>query len=491
MTRRKQAAQATRRELVKITQAHLDGASVANDENPFAEFKRYEPLPGVIPDAKKEVTLAMDATPYDVLNSMSIGTEYSGFRGYPILAAMSQQVEYANMHTVMADEMTRNWIEVKSRTDGDPDIDKMERALVKYDVKRLIHEAVKQDSMFGVAHIYVDTGANEAELQKPLFLDPRKIPKGSLKGLRCVDPTWIYPAMYNTRWPLAADYYRPQAWYVMGQTLHESRFIDIISRPVPDILKPAYVFGGLSLTQLMEDYVTDWRDAKKNVIKILRTLRMRALKTDMDARLQEPGQFDKRIQMFTKYQDNFGIWAIDTNEDLLHMQTSLSELSNLLSNYQDQMCIPARITNLKLLGNAPAGLNASGESELETWHETISGMQERDIRRALENIFKIIQLSEFGEIKEDIYFEFRPLDELSEKEKAEINEIKVRTVTTASDAQLVSSEEGRDALKCIDGTGFENLDGDYEPEEDEESEASELQRRKHQVVSERAAQNDS
>ncbi|KMV67794.1 phage protein [bacteria symbiont BFo1 of Frankliniella occidentalis] len=490
MTRRKQAAQAPRREMVKITQSHIDNASMASDQEATAKFERYVPLPGVIPAASKEATLAMDATPYDVLNSMSIGTEYSGFRGYPILAAMSQQVEYANMHTVMADEMTRNWIEVKSRKDGDPDIDLMEQALVKYDVKRLIHEAVKQDSMFGVAHIYIDTGADEKELEKPLFLDPRKITKGSLKGLRCVDPTWIYPAMYNTRCPLAADYYKPQAWYVMGQTLHESRFIDIISRPVPDILKPSYVFGGLSLTQLMEDYVTDWRDAKKNVIKILRSLRMRALKTDMDARLQEPGQFDKRIQMFTKYQDNFGIWAIDKEEELQHMQTSLSELSNLLSNYQDQMCIPARITNLKLLGNAPAGLNASGDSELETWHETISGMQERDIRRALENIFKIIQLSELGEIKDDIYFDFRPLDELGEKEKAEIAKIRVETVAIAADSQLVDSEEARDALKCIEGAGFENLDGDYEPEEDEESEASELQRGKHQVVPGRAAQSD-
>ncbi len=477
MTRRKQTAQPTRRELAKITQMHIDNASVANDEKPFAEFKRYEPLPGVIPEAKKETALAMDATPYDVLNSMSIGTEYSGFRGYPILAAMSQQVEYANMHTVMADEMTRNWIEVKSRKDGDNDIDLMEQALIKYDVKRLIHEAVKQDSMFGVAHIFIDTGADEAELQKPLFLDPRKIPKGSLKGLRCVDPTWIYPAMYNTRWPLAADYYKPQAWYVMSQTLHESRFIDIISRPVPDILKPSYVFGGLSLTQLMEDYVTDWRDAKKNVIKILRTLRMRALKTDMEARLQEPGQFDKRIKMFTKYQDNFGIWAIDREEDLLHMQTSLSELSNILSNYQDQMCIPARITNLKLLGNAPAGLNASGDSELETWHETISGMQERDIRRALENIFKIIQLSEFGEINDDIYFEFRPLDEISEKERADIAKVRVETVAVAADSQLVSSEEAREALKGIENAGFETLDDDYEPEEEEDAEGGQLQRR--------------
>lgn len=467
MTRRK-AAQATRREVAKITQTHIDNASVANDEKPFAEFKRYEPLPGVIPEDKKESALAMDSTPYDVLNSMSIGNEYSGFRGYPVLATMSQQVEYANMHTVMADEMTRNWIEVKSTEEGDPDIDLMEDALQKYDVKRLIHEAVRQDSMFGVAHIYIDVGVNQdnEELEKPLFLDPRKIGKGSLKGFRVVDPTWIYPAMYNTRWPLADDFYKPQAWFVMGQTVNESRFIDIISRPVPDILKPSYNFGGLSLTQLMEDYVVDWRDAKKNVIKLLRTLRMRGLQTDMDARLQEPGQFDKRIKLFTQYQDNFGLWAYDKEEALSHQQTSLSELSNLLSNYQDQMCIPARITNLKLLGNAPAGLNASGDSELETWHETISGMQERDIRRALENIFKIIQLSEFGEIKKNIFFEFKPLDELSEKEKAEINEIKVRTVCLPADSQLVNTEEGRDALKSIEGAGFEGLDGDYESEEE-------------------------
>ncbi len=467
MTRRK-AAQAPRREKAKITQAHIDNASVANDEKPRAEFKQYVPLPGVIPEAKKESALAMDATPYDLLNSMSIGEEYSGFRGYPQLAAMSQQVEYANTHAMMADEMTRNWIEIKSLKEGDPDIDAMDKAMTKYDIKRLIHEAVKQDSQYGVAHIFIDVGADDKENEKPLFIDPRKITKGSLKGFRCVDPNWVYPAMYNTNKPLRAGFYKPQAWFVMGDTVHESRFIDIVSRPVPDILKPSYNFGGLSMTQLMEDYVCDWREAKKNVIKILRTLRMRALKTDMDARLQEPGQFDKRIKLFTQYQDNFGIWALDNDEDLLHQQTALSELSNLLSNYQEQLCIPSRTTNLKMFGNAPAGLNASGDAEIETWHETISGSQELDYRRAIENIFKIIQLSEFGELKPDIYFEFRPLDELSEKEKAEINEIKVRTVATASDSSLVNSMEGRDALKSIDGAGFENLDGDYEPEEGEE-----------------------
>lgn len=463
MTRRK-AAPLPRREPVNITNAHLEAASVANDEKPMAVFKRYEPLPGVIPAGRESSALAMDSTPYDMLNSMSIGEEYSGFRGYPILATMSQQVEYANTNTMMADEMTRNWIEVKSLVEGDPDIDQMDKFLTNYDVKRLIHEAVKQDCQYGVAHIFVDVGADDAENAKPLFLDPRKITKGSLKGFRCVDPNWVYPAMYNSNKPLRSDFYKPQAWFVMGDTVHESRFIDIVSRPVPDILKPSYNFGGLSLTQLMEDYVVDWRDAKKNVIKILKTMRMRALKTDMDARLAEPGQFDKRIKMYVKYAENFGLWALDTSEDLLHMQTSLSELSNILSNYQEQLCIPSRSTNLKMFGNAPAGLNASGDAEIETWHETISGSQELDYRRAIENIFKIIQLSEFGELKPDIYFEFKPLDEISDDDRANTNKTRVETVVSAADSMLISSEEARDALKSIEGAGFENLKGDYEPE---------------------------
>ncbi|HCM64672.1 MAG TPA: hypothetical protein DIT05_19340 [Morganella sp. (in: Bacteria)] len=468
MSKSKKTQQPVGKPPFRISEVDLEKASASGEDKKFAEFKRYEPLPGVVPEAKKDGIFAMDATPYDMLNSMSIGDEYSGFRGYPLLAAMSQQVEYSNMHSVFADEMTRNWIEVKSRNDGDPEIEAMEQALVKYDVKRLIHEAVRQDSQYGVAHIYIDTGAiTDDELSKALFLDPRKIPKNSLKGLRVVDPTWIYPAMYNTQNPLSESFYKPQAWFVMGKTVEESRFIDIVSRPVPDILKPSYNFGGLSLTQLMEDYVVDWRDAKKNVIKILRTLRMRALKTDMDARLAVPGEFDKRIKMFIKYQDNFGLWAIDNGEEFIHTQTSLSELSNLLSNYQDQLCIPSRITNLKLLGNAPAGLNASGDSELDTWHETVSGYQDGNLRKPLENIFKIIQLSEFGEINEDIFFEFNPLDEVSEKERAEITKIRVDAVAVAADSMLVSSEEARDALKGIKDSGFENLDGDYEPENDD------------------------
>lgn len=464
MTTRKQPQ--TPKKPASITPRHLADSQVkhAGVDVPVREYEPYIPLPGVIPESKVDSALAMDSTPYDILNlNMQYG-EYSGFRGYPALAALSQQVEYSNMHSVMAEEATRNWIEVKSKKEGDPRIDEMENLLDKYKIKKVIHDAVYMDSEFGVGRIFIDTGytENQVELETELYLDARKISKGSLKGFRVVDPTWIYPALYNTRWPLADNFYRPDAWFVMGATVHHSRFLPLITRPVPDILKPSYNFGGLSLTQLMEDYVLDWRDAKKNVIKILRTMRMRALKTDMDARLQEPGQFDNRIKMLVNYQENWGVLAMDTTEELIHIQTSMSEMGNILSSYQEQLCIPSRAPVLKLLGNQPAGLSSTGEGEMGVWHETISGIQDGKIRPIIEHIFKVIQLSEWGEIDENIHFDFKPLDEISEKEQAEIIEIRTRTVTTASDSQVISTEEARDALSSIMGSGFENLHGDFD-----------------------------
>lgn len=442
----------------KITQAHLDAASV-KPVTKIPQCEPFEPMPGVVPNTTQgKAALAMDSTPYEYINrAVSLDIDAAFFVGYPALATLAQRVEYYNMAQVMGEEVVRNWIEIKSTNEDSEAVELMQDLLVKYDIKRLAQKAVIQDCFFGVSHIFVDTDASDEEIQNPLILDPRAIPKGTKIGFRTVDPTWVYPALYNTNKPLQADFYKPRQWFVMGQIVHESRFLDLITRPVPDILKPSYNFGGMSLSQFMMPYVNDWLDMKRNVVGIVKTLRMRTFKTDMDARLANTGEFDKRINMFVKYQDNFGLWAIDSQEEVEHHQTSLSDLSNLLSNFQEQLCMPARTTNLKYLGSAPAGLNASGDAEIETWHETVSGYQEH-LRHALENIFKIIQLAEFGEIRDDIYFEFKPLDELTEKEAAEINEIKVRTVTAATDAQLFSTEQGAEVISNIPGAGFEDLE---------------------------------
>lgn len=439
-----------------------------SDDVKQAEFKAYEPPPNVIPADKVNTVLAMDSTPYEMLNGFGLPAIYSGFRGYQYLALLSQKVEYANLQSVFADEMTRNWITVKTVDENRELVEQMENALKRYNIKQLIHEAVRQDAMYGVAHIFIDTGSNDAENEKPLFMSEKKVRKGDLKGFRLIEPVWVYPNQYNASNPLLDSFYKPERWYVMGKTIHASRFVDIISRPVPDIIKPAYNFGGLSLTQLMIDYVDRYECVNNSVSKIIQAFTVKGLKTDMDARMENTCEFDKRMKLFSKTQNNFGVWVIDAAEEFFQSSTPLSELNNLLLNYQEQLCIPARITQLKLLGTLSAGMN-SGNGEMETWHETVSGYQERDIRKALERIFQIIQLSEFGEVKPEIYFEFNPLNELTEDEQANVTDKRVTSIVNASTAMLITPEEARVSLHAIPNGGFDHIDTDAEIDFGEEN----------------------
>lgn len=398
-----------------------DSAFYQETEKQTFEFKPYEPPSGVIPKGKDSV-LANDSTPYEQLNSNhSLCSQYGGFRGYPYLAMLSQATEYANVHSVIADEMTRAWIKITSSDDDDSIVEKVEDLLVKYDVKEVVHKSIYHDAMFGVARIYIDTGADDNEKQNPLFKDPRKV-KGKLKptSFKLIEPMWLYPAMYNSVDPLVDNFYLPDAWFVMGKTVHSSRFLSLITRPVSQILLPSYNFGGLSLTQLMESYVNSWEEIRKEIPEIVKAFTLAGLKTDMEARMQNPELFKRRIDLMTSYKTNRGVLALDKEEEYFQVNTPMTDLEKIATNYQEQLCIPSRLPVIKLLGNAPAGLGASGQGEIDVWHETVAGIQERNLRPLIKDMLDYIMLSEWGEIKEEISFEFNPLSEMTDEQHADI-----------------------------------------------------------------------
>lgn len=266
-------------------------------QKPQREFVRYEPPPGVIPEDIRNAVLAMDSTPYDTLNSQYPDFVYGGFPGYPYLALQAQLPEYRRMVSVIAEEMTRKWIKVKAVGEGDdsraPRIAQLTDALERYNVRDSFRLAVEHDGFFGRGQIYIDVRSpsgmsawtDPTELESRLFISDKKIPKDSLLGLRVIEPVWTYPGMYNADNPLSDDFYRPSEWYVMGKTVHASRMIDLVSRPVPDMLKPAYNFGGLSLVQIAEPYVNNWLRTRDSVGDMLHSFSLSGIMTDMSQAL--------------------------------------------------------------------------------------------------------------------------------------------------------------------------------------------------------------
>lgn len=464
-------------------------AVAAVQPKPKREFQRYEPPKGVIPEAIKSAVLAMDSTPYGEINdAYAMGMGYAGFDsfpGYPYLAMMAQKPEYRKMVGTLAEEMTRKWI--KLRTVGNDDksdrVKQIVDAMERYQVREKFREAAEHDGYFGGGQIYIDVlspknvsaWTDDNELQSKLFISDKKIPKGSLKGFQVIEPVWTYPGVYNAQNPLSPDFYKPTQWFVMGRTVHASRMIDFVSRQVPDLLKASYNFRGLSLVQIAEPYVNNWLRTRDSVSDMIHSFSIPVIGTNMGNALTG-GSVDPvlyRLELFNRCRDNRGAFAKDNDvnnpETVEFVNAPLSGLDTLQAQSQEHMAAVSGIPLVKLLGITPNGLNASSDGEIRVFYDYIHSLQQSMFKAPLKRVLDVIQLSEFGSIDPEIYFEFEPLFEMSAKEKADIRKVDADTDAVYITAGALSANEIREKIADDPESPYHSLDlsDDLEIEEDD------------------------
>lgn len=365
-------------------------AAAQTKQAPAKTLEAYRPAPGVVPADKLASVLAMDATPYDYLSQPgALGGLSGSFPGYPYLAELSQRPEYRKMVSTIADEMVRKWVELKTTGDDDKSekIARLAKAMERHKLRDRFRLAMEQDGFFGRGQIYIEVKTpsgtlstdEPSELEAPLFLDSGKIKQGSLVGFRNVEPFWTYPGVYNSSEPLKADFYKPERWFVMGKTVHASRLMMFISRPVPDMLKPAYSFGGLSLTQVAEPYVNNWLRTRNSVGDLVHSFSLSILKTNMASTLSgaaDPGLF-MRADLFNQLRDNRGLMLVDNDsEEVQKINTPLSGLHELQAQAQEHMASISNIPLVKLTGITPSGLNASSDGEIRVFYDYIASQQQ-------------------------------------------------------------------------------------------------------------------
>lgn len=444
----------------------------------YREVKKYFPPPMVVPSEARLATdkandpLGLGYDDGSNFNGMSgwLNSNYCGigFPGYAYLSELAQRSEYRAPSEAIADEATRAFIRFTTKDKGDKSdkIAKLEAAFKKYDVRQVIRKCLLHDLFFGRGQIFIDIDGQESDEKRglPLVVDKNTIAKGSLKGFKNIEPIWTTPYWYNSVDPTQDDFYRPAAWYVLGRKVHHTRLMTMVSRPVPDMLKPSYNFGGISLTQLMEPYVIRWLKTVDSVNKIINNFSIIFLKTNMQAILQGnevagTGLLD-RVHIFVQTRDNQGCMTLDKDsEDLGQVTVSLGGLSELQAQAQEHMAAPTRVPLVKLTGITPSGLNASSEGEITTWHENIGGVQKNSVEPVLDVVLDVIQLSEFGEIDENISYEFVPLVESTLKEIADIRKSDGDLAVAMITANVVDADEVREMLQANPDSGFTNLTG--------------------------------
>jgi len=493
-------------------------AAAVESRNPF---RLPEHPPRAMPS--KHLRMAMDenltwgANQWSVLGTGAalgaVGAQGLFFLGYPFLSELAQRPEYRVMSETIADDATRKWIdydvvgdaeEMRARAKQDTEdpegkqerrekrlkaADKMEKVKeIKDHQERIrlrdaMYALCRDDGFFGRAHMYMDfgtdlDGAGDDELRTPIGngrdeLSRTKVARNSFRAVRPIEAVWTYPMTYNAVNPLRHDWYNPQQWYVMGKELHVSRLLTFIGHPVPDLLKPAYSFGGISLSQLAKPYVDIWLKTRQSIGDLIHAFSVMVLSTDMQAILQDDGRGGllRRMDTFNTFRDNKGTFLLNkATEEFHNVSVPLSGLHELQAQAQEHMMSVVRIPDVKFTGLNPTGLNASSEGVLRAYYDTIGAYQNRFQRPNLTRVINFEQLSLFGDIDPGITFNFEPLWEMNPKEIAELQKMEAERDQVYIDTGVLAPKEVRS--RVIDDTEmpYADLNPEEVPELREEEE---------------------
>lgn len=166
----------------------------------------------------------------------------------------------------------------------------------------------------------------------------------------------------------------------------------------------------------------------------------------------------RRLDLIDMARNLLNTIAIDTEDKYQVFNIPITGISNLLDNFGQYICALTGIPFTVLFGRSPAGLNSTGNGDLENYYNDVVGkIQKRALKGPLEKLIKTLQLSKLGPTKgtelDNWTIKFNPLWSPSDKEQAETENTRsdakkteVDTICSLLDRQLMDDSEARQYL---------------------------------------------
>lgn len=376
------------------------------------------------------------------------------------------------------EDMTRNWITITTQMAPD-EIRRLDKIWRVRKVKQKTLQGLKWARLYGGAVGLAMIEGHQDILDQPLDFD--MIMPGSFKGVMILD-RWsgVYPSselvddIDDTEFGLPKFY---QVTMDEGQTMnvHHSRIVRFIGRELPYWEKLAEVHWGASEIEVVFDELkkrdnTSWNIAQLIFLANLRVLKIGDLGQDLaiaDARVQ--ADIYNTLQAQNILMSNMGMYLLGKDDDFATHQYSFGGLNDIYESFMLDIAGACQMPVTKLFGRAPAGMNATGESDMENYYETVQQAQETYLAPVLDKLLPIMCMSEFGAVPDDIDYIFNPIRTPSDKDVAELVEKKTNSIINLYSAGIIGQKTSLKELKQMsDTTGmFTNItDEDIENADD-------------------------
>ncbi len=389
-----------------------------------------------------------------------------GFVGYQVCALMAQNWLVKKACLMPARDAIRRGYKF-TRNDGDqldPVVqDAIKRANKRFRLNRSLVEFVFFSRIFGIriALTVVDS-ADPDYYVKPF--NPDAIAPGTYKGMSQIDPYWCVPELTSNSAmnPAAIDFYEPTFWVCNGTRIHKSHLVISRGPEVADILKPSYLYGGLSVPQMIYERVYAAERTANEAPQLALTKRAVIFYTDAAKALAQQAQFEENLSIWARLRDNFGVKVADKDADKIEQQdTSLNDLDAVIMTQYQIVAAAANVPATKLLGTTPKGFNSTGDYETDSYHEELESVQTNDLEPFVDRHMVCLIRSEilprFAVKPFDVECTWEPLATLSAKELADVNKVKAETDKALKDAGAIDGTDIRNRVSGDELSGHNGI----------------------------------
>lgn len=357
---------------------------------------------------------------------------------------------------IIPDDMCREWFCLSEEVDPER-LRRLEQVQMETGLRESVNEGLRWGRLYGGAAGLIVIRGQEGMLDRPLDLET--VLPGSFRGLYILD-RWcgITPeaGLVFRRGRMVPEYYtiNSEEGGVVAR-VHHSRIIRFIGRELPYLERMAEMYWAASeVESLYQDVVKH-----NNVAANMAALTFRANVDTMEVQSLDQlfsltsGDMQRRfwntMQCQSVMQSNFGLRLVDKGNQIHNTQYTFTGLQEVYEAMALDLCGASHIPMTKLFGRSPAGMNATGESDLTNYYDYIDTLRESKLRPILQQLLPVLAMSAWGENPEGLEISFPPLWKPKAKEMAEIVERKTTAIRDAFQAGLLNVDTAQMELKKL------------------------------------------
>lgn len=375
-----------------------------------------------------------------------------------------------------AKDMVRSGIDIVTN-DGAEEVQEFKTLWSRLQISQSLCETLQWASLYGGAVAVLQLKGQE--LDTPLDLDT--IGEGQFQGLAVYDRWQLNPTLtqiidsgpeiglpkfydialgsnQNDPGLAPGSQERNQNGNAGGLVrVHHSRCIRLIGLKLPYWQAITEMMWGESVLERMWDRLIAFDDATMSAGNLISRAQLRTVGVDGLRQLLAAGGAEQealvaQFEYMRQFQNNEGITLIDKEDMFASTAYSFAGLSDMMIQFGQQVSGAAEIPLVALFGQSPAGLSATGESDLRLYYDSINADQEARLRNPVEMISKVLWRSMTGQpIPDDFSFTFAPLWQMTAVDKATIAKTNTDTIIEAFQAGAIDTSTMMKELKESSG----------------------------------------